>query len=150
MKIKEVRPINFLFFRTEASLEELKDHIPVGQRLYKEAVTNNFWITGPVQWHYYNFQVNLNTRFELEVALPVRDLPADYDGEFHIKRTEGFKCVSAMHDGTWTDLASVYDNISKFVQQEKLISTNMSREVYVNVDFQDPAANCTEVQFGVL
>lgn len=149
MKIKEVKPINFLFFRTFTTIHQLQDHVPVGQQLYKEAVSNNLWITGPVQWHYYNFEGDPNKQFEFEVALPVGDLPADYDGEFHIKRTDGFKCVSVVHEGSWMDIGEVYGKISKFIAEQKLVPINISREIYINVDFKDPQSNCTEIQFGV-
>ncbi len=38
MQIKEVKPINFLFFRAETKVSELANLLPVAKGLFKEAV----------------------------------------------------------------------------------------------------------------
>jgi hypothetical protein len=75
MRVKEVKPINFLYFRTETRVSDLLNFVHIGQDLYREAVKKNLTITGPVHWHYFGFDVYfLQTTsfigFLLAIALP--------------------------------------------------------------------------------
>ena len=150
MDIKEVKPINVLYLRSRATLDQLDKFIPAGQRIYKEAVMNNLPITGPLQWHYFNFYGNPAEPFDLEVALPVAVLPAEYDGEFHVKRTQLFKCLSTMHYGDWNSITSTYGAMMKYAGSNGLKLSSHSREIYNHVDFEDPSANVTEIQLGLM
>src|SRR5687768_1681205 len=104
MQIKEVKPINFFYYSTETTVKDLEKYIPIGQELFAEAVRNKLAITGPIHWHYYGFDGDENKRFTLEVALPVGAVLQAYDGKFHFKRTDMFKCVTTVHEGGWLDI----------------------------------------------
>ncbi len=147
--LKHVKPINFLFFRVETTVNELSQFFWVAPELFKEAVTNNLTITGPVHWHYFDFMGDLEKPFILEISLPVSEVVNDYDGKFHFKRTNEFKCVSLVHEGNWLDLPTSYEALMKFVQAKKFQPVAVNRELYVNVDFNFPEANTTEVQMGI-
>lgn len=149
MQIKQVKPINFLFFRTETRINELSNFLPVAKELFKEAILQDLTITGPVHWHYFGFTGDENKPFTLEIALPVSNFPQEYDGKFHFKRTEPFTCVSAVHEGSWYELPQTYGKLMQFIGDHKLIPNAINREVYVNADFTDPEANVTEIQMGV-
>lgn len=149
MQIKAVKPINFLFFRTEASVPELVKYLSIGQELFKEAVAYNLPITGPVHWHYFGFEGDVNKPFTLEIALPVGEVPEAYDGKFHFKRTEPFKCVSAIHEGNWQDMPQSYGKLMQFIEANHLTPLASNREIYVNADFKHPEANVTEIQIGI-
>ena len=147
--IKEVKPINFLYFRAETYIHQLSNFVAVSKDLVREAVKHDLQITGPVQWHYFGFSGDGTRPFTLEIALPVSECVPDYDGSFHFKRTEPFKCVSLMHEGAWTTIAKSYDRLMAFIASENLELLSISREVYVNADLHDPDANLTEIQVGV-
>jgi hypothetical protein len=149
MEVKAVKPINFLFFRTETTIYELSKYLLVGQQLFREAVQHNLNITGPVHWHYFGFDGDLQKPFTLEIALPVGEVLEDYDGEFHFKRTEPFKCVSAVHEGSWLEIPQSYGKLMKFIEEQGLKPLAANREIYVNADFKHPEANVTEIQVGV-
>lgn len=149
MDIKSIRSINFLYFRTETSVSELSRFLPVGQDLIKEAVAQNIPVTGPVHWHYFGFAGDPTKSFQLEVAIPVGEIPGDYDGSFHFKRTEPFKCVMVRHEGSWLDIPASYGKAMEFMQQHKLTPTAINREVYINADFKYPESNITEIQIGI-
>ena len=149
MQIKEVKPINFLFFRTETTLSDLGGFIAVANELFKEAISQDLSITGPIHWHYFGCTGEENKPFTLEVALPVSNFPQNYDGKFHFKRTAPFKCVSIVHEGSWYEMPKTYGKLMQFVGEHKLTPNAINREVYVNADFTDPEANVTEVQMGV-
>lgn len=149
MKIKVVKPINFLFFRTETTISDLTRFLVTGQDLFKEAVLRELTITGPVHWHYFGFNGDVAKPFVLEISLPVGEIEGAYDGKFHFKRTEPFKCVSFVHEGGWTEIPESYEKIMKFIELEQLRPIAVNREIYVNSDFKDPQANVTEIQIGV-
>lgn len=149
MQIKQVQPINFLFFRTETKVQDLAKYLTVGQELFKAAVQYNLTITGPVHWHYFDFTGDDSKPFNLEIALPVAHFPEDYDGKFHLKRTEPFKCVSTVHEGGWLQIPQTYGKLVQFITSEKLMPLAINREIYVNVDFKNPEANTTEIQMGI-
>jgi effector-binding domain-containing protein len=149
MQIKAIKPINFLFFRTLTTIQELATFLPVGQNLFREAVANNLTITGPIHWHYFGFHGDVKEPFVLEIALPVGEVIDEYDGEFHFKRTESFKCVSLVHDGKWHDLPGSYGKIMEYIAECKLMPNAANREIYVNADFRYPEANVTEIQVGI-
>jgi effector-binding domain-containing protein len=149
MQIKSVKPINFLFFRTETKIAELAQFIPVGQELIREAVKENLFITGPVHWHYFGFEGDESKPFVLEISLPVGEVRNEYDGRFHFKRTETFKCVSMIHEGSWFDIPKSYGAMMTFMATNKLSPVEANREVYVNTDLNHPEANVTEIQIGI-
>jgi effector-binding domain-containing protein len=149
MQIKEVKPINFLFFRTETKINELYNFLSIGQELFSEAIQHKLMITGPIHWHYFNFNGDVSKSFTLEISLPVSDVLEEYDGKFHFKRTEPFKCVSLIHEGSWTDAPMSYGKLMQYIAQANLQPVPASREIYVNVDFKNPEANTTEIQVGV-
>jgi effector-binding domain-containing protein len=149
MHIKQVKPGNFLLSRADTTVAGLIDFLPVAQQLYAEAVNRNLRINGAVQWHYHGFTGDLTKPFTLEVCLPIQEVPQQYDGLFHVKRAEPFKCVSVIHEGGWMDIPATYAKIGAFINENKLIPQGVNREIYIVVDLDSPGANVTEVQVGV-
>ena len=149
MEIKSVKPINFIYFRTETKISELAQFLPVAQELYQEAVGQSLPVTGPIHWHYFGFTGDESKPFQLEIALPVSDVPANYDGKFHFKRTEPYKCVALFHDGSWYEMPKSYAKAMAFIQQNHLAPNGSGREIYINTDFKNPEANYTEIQIGI-
>ncbi len=147
--LKNVKPINFLFYRTQTTIAELNKLFWVAPELFQEAVLNKLTITGPIHWHYLGFMGDFSQPFTLEISLPVAEVLSDYDGKFHFKRTEDFKCVTILHEGNWLEIPSSYEKILKFVRKESLQSVAVNREIYINADFNFPEANTTEIQMGV-
>jgi effector-binding domain-containing protein len=149
MQVKAVKPISFLFFRTETTISELKQYLLVGQELFKEAVLHKLPITGPVHWHYFGFTGDVSKPFLLEISLPVGEIEEEYDGKFHFKRTDPFRCVSFVHEGGWMEIPQSYGKMMQFIASNNLEPNAVNREIYVNVDFKDQQANVTEIQIGI-
>jgi effector-binding domain-containing protein len=149
MQVKEVKPINFLFFRTETKINELANLLPVAQEIYQEAVANKLAITGPIHWHYFGSNGDPNQQFTLEIALPVAEILEEYDGKYHFKRTDPFKCVTMMHDGSWLDMPRSYGQLFQYIGENQLQPLAINREIYINVDFKNPEANWSEIQVGI-
>jgi effector-binding domain-containing protein len=147
--IKVVKPINFIYFRTETNVHQLVNFIPVAKDLFREAVNYNLHVTGPVHWHYFGFTGDGSAQFTLEISLPVSEVVNGYDGNFHFKRTQPFRCVSVVHEGGWLTIPESYARLMQFMADNKLEPVGVNREIYLNADFNDPEANITEVQLGV-
>jgi len=148
-QLKEVKPINFLFYRAETKVSELEKFFPVAKDLFKEAVRLDLHVAGPVHWHYFGFNGDVTKSFTLEVALPVTEVVDEYDGKYHFKRTENYKCVSLIHEGGWDSIPQSYGKIAQFVAENGLQPLGVSRELYINADFRFPEANVTQIQLGV-
>src|SRR5277367_5734612 len=148
-RIKEIRPINFLFHRVEVKITDLVNQVPVAKELFKEAVRLDLHPTGPIHWHYIGFTGVASKSFLLEIGLPVANIANDYDGQFHFKRTENFKSVSLLHEGGWDEIPKSYELIMKYIQQHDFQPIGITRELYINADFGDPQANVTEIQMGI-
>lgn len=148
-ELREIKPISFIFFRTETYLEQLPNFVPVTRDLFKEACMYSLQVTGPVHWHYIGCDGNPSTPFTLEIALPVADTLTDYDGSFHFKRTGSFRCASLKHEGDWMSMREAYEKLNAFIAERELKALPLMREVYVNTDFRNPDANETEIQIGV-
>jgi effector-binding domain-containing protein len=148
-KLKEFHPINFLFHRAETKVSELANFLPVAKELFKEVVRLNLHVSGTVHWHYTGFTGDESQTFTLEVALPVDKIPTDYDGLFHLKRSDKFKCVVLTHEGAWTEIPQSYGKLMQFITEQHLQPIGVTRELYVNADFVNPAANITEIQMGI-
>ncbi len=149
LQIKNIKPINFLFHRAEVKISDLSSQIPIAKELFKESVRLDLHPSGPIHWHYFGFMGDESKPFTLEVCLPVASIPADYDGKFHFKRTEIFKCVSLLHEGGWQEIPRSYGLLMEFIQQYKLQPNGVTRELYINADFVNPEANVTEIQMGI-
>jgi effector-binding domain-containing protein len=147
--IKEIKPINFLYFRAETRVDQLLNFVPVAKDLFREATNRDLHVTGPIHWHYFGFGADASSLFTLEVSLPVSDVIAEYDGNFHFKRTEPFRCVALTHEGGWDSLPVSYSKIMQFIASQNLEPIQMTREIYLNTDFKDPDANVTVIQMGV-
>ncbi len=148
-RVKEIQPINFVFHRAEVKVNDLINQVPIAKELFKESVRLDLHPTGPIHWHYFGFEGDPSKSFVLEVCLPVASVPNDYDGKFHLKRTENFKCVSLIHEGGWNEIPKSYGVMMGFIQQNKLQPIGITRELYINVDFINPEANVTEIQIEV-
>jgi effector-binding domain-containing protein len=150
MQIKEIKPINFLFFRTRTKVSELGRYVGiVARELYRDASLNDLEVTGPVYWNYIGFEGDESREFTLEIALPVAEIPSHYEGKFRVKREETFYCVSFTHDGSWFDIPSSYEKLMEFIGEHKLHPVALNRELYINMDFNNPSANITEIQIGI-
>ena len=116
---------------------ELAQFFPIAGQLFEEAVKQKLTITGPIHWHYHGFMGDVTKPFVLEISLPVAEVLEEYDGSFHFKRTEPFRCVTLTHEGAWLEIPQSYEKLMQFMDANKLQPSAQNREVYVNVDFDN-------------
>jgi effector-binding domain-containing protein len=129
------------------TLKELHQFTHVSQELYAEAAGKAL-VSGPVYWVYRGADGHPDTLFTLDIALPIQGF---FNTEKStIRELPAFKAVVCRHEGPWEQLPSTYEKIMEFVEKYKIPIRDECRELYINVDFQQPSNNITEVQVGVV
>jgi effector-binding domain-containing protein len=149
MELKTTPPVKVMFFTTRTSLEELESFVlKVAEQLYAEIAKQQLIPTGPQYWTYHGLDGKPDTIFTLEICVPVNKAPVE-ESIFLYKELGAFKCVSILHNGSWDDLAQVYGSAIQniFAQQKQM--NGFYREIYINIDMENPGNNITEVQIGI-
>lgn len=150
MEVKICNPMKTLTFSAETSLNEMGQFVRVkAMELHKEAIENGMEITGPVYWIYTGADGNPQTRFQLDICVPVF-CNKPYNGKFQLKVSPEFKYVSTVHSGSWFDIGPVYHHLFSRIFSDNHNPNGITREVYVNMDFENPENNITEIQVGVI
>lgn len=149
MEIKTHPPVTVLYSSYQTTLNTLHQYVgTVLKDLLAEAADQNALISGPVYWVYHGADGKPDTTFTLEIALPVQGLSGS--GKFGIKQLPAFKALVHEHVGAWEELPAVYGRLLKYIDDRKIAINDECREIYVNIDFQNPGNNITTVQLGVL
>jgi len=115
--------------------------------LYKEAISNDVFVSGPCYWIYYGMDGQPDTVFTLDIAIPIQG--SLNSARFASKELPAFKSVSHVHEKDWSTLSDCYGQIMQFVSSNQVEMTGECREIYWNIDFEHPENNLTEVQVGV-
>ena len=146
MTIKTHPPLTILYSTHRTTIQELGPLVgTVMKDLYIEASKNTV-VSGPVYWIYHGADGNPETVFTLEIAVPIQGF--FNSKKFSIKELAPFKAVVHRHEGPWDQLGMSYEEIMHFVESNRIPIKDEFREIYLNVDFQQPQNNITEVQVG--
>lgn len=150
MQIKNIHPLNLFYFQVKTTVNQLDKYVAVvAHELMKEAADHNIQVTGPVYWIYLGFDGNEKTEFALEIAVPVSKISDTYTGRFSFKRPQPFKALTTRHEGNWYKIPETYQKLFDYIGQNNLVPVGENRELYINMDFENPDANETEIQIGV-
>ena len=151
MQAKTIEPIHVLFYETRTSLNQISEHVRVvARRLYVDAIKNDLEITGPVYWIYEGADGNPETVFTLTIALPTTPATNYSGSEFKTKYLNAFDCVTEQLYGDWNTLGTIYGSLISEIMAKNKTMSGEDREIYINMDFENPARNITEVQIGIL
>jgi effector-binding domain-containing protein len=150
MEIHYFNSINFFYYtKDNCTLADLADYVRVKvKELYYAAVENGLEVTGSVYWVYYGMDGKPDTRFRLEIGIPVNDCLSKLSC-FEYKKLEASRFITHRLYGDWSLLPETYGLIFSELKNKNLIATSECREVYIHIDFQNPENNITEVQVGV-
>jgi putative intracellular protease/amidase/effector-binding domain-containing protein len=149
-QIQTVPPMHFFSRSFQTDLAGLFPLIrTVAKDIFREAIANDLEIAGPIHWHYYNFDGQPNSIFTLEIGVPittVKSVPVPYD----CKTLPAFSCVSQQLLGSWEKMAPKYHEIISGILPAGLKMSGNNREQYIHCDFDNPEANVTNIQVGIL
>ena len=149
MQIKVINSMNVLCFTQKTTLTEMMKYVRVvANDLHRSAIENQMEITGPVYWIYHGMDGRPETVFTLEICIPVAH-SGDYAGSFALKQLPAFKCAFDVHHGSWMEMYKTYQSMMDSLHENHLSMTGIAREVYINMDFEKPENNSTEIQLGI-
>ena len=119
-----------------------------GRNLYRYVADLDLLVCGPQYWFYYGVDGRPDTRFTLEVALPVQGkIPTAVLPWF--KQIPAFRCLSSRYEGPWTGLAEEYRRMSQHIKDNGLNTNGIYAESFLHIDFEAPANQITEIQIGL-
>lgn len=149
MEIKTQPPMKVLFSSHRTTIPQLKNFVgAIAKELYAEASASNALVSGPQYWVYYGMDGNIDTVFTLEIALPVQG--EIQSSKFSTKELPAFKSLIQEHEGPWEKMPASYGALLQHIEQHKIPMNDECREVYTNVDFNNPDNNRVEIQLGIL
>ncbi len=137
-----------VFYRTiQTTLSEMMEYVlTTPAEMYQEAMKEGFEITGSQVWVYHGMDGNPDTRFTLEIVLPVIK-PAK--SNLQIKELPAFKCATITHKGDWGKLKDSYEKLIGEIINSGNTMNNICREVYAVVESPGSDNNITEIQMGI-
>ena len=149
MLIRVHPPMAVLYSTHQATLGELKNYAGTTVRdLYKYVADLDLLICGPQYWFYYGMDGRPETRFTLEIALPVQGrIPTTLLPIF--KQMPAFKCLCSRHEGPWEGLRKEYDKMFKYIAENGLKVNGFHAESFIHIDFAAPADQITDIQIGL-
>lgn len=148
MEIKTHPAMTVLYSTHQTTLGQLNQFVgTVIKDLYAEAVANDILVSGPAYWIYKGMDGQPETIFTLEIALPIQG--SVKASRFATKELPAFKTASHLHEKAWTKIPATYAQLMQYVSMNNLRLTGEFREIYWNIDFENPENNLTEVQVGV-
>lgn len=151
MQQKTIQPFHILYFETRTSFQEIFQYVRVeARKLYQDAIRNDLEITGPVYWIYDGADGRPETIFSLTIALPVTPPLKAIDSSYQMKQLDTFECVTRQLYGNWNGLINTYGTLFGDIMSQNLTMSGQNREIYLNMDFENPERNITEVQIGIL
>lgn len=146
MHIKTYPPVTVLYSTHQTTLQQLHRFGDVMADLYAEAGRKSS-INGPLHWIYYGMNGRSNGLFTLEIAIPVRK--AFRSNRYKTKELDFFKAITFPNEGPWEQLPGSHAQIMERLAQHRIPITNECREVFLNIDFNEPEKNITEIQIGI-
>lgn len=151
MQLKDAPSLTTLAFSTQTTLRDLNPFVrTVARQLYREAVRLDLEITGPIIWQYDGVDGNPETVFQLDIVLPIQSIQGQPAEGLVFKKIDGWKSASTEHLGSWDKLPATYGPFMGGLVQSGYPIGPLSREVYVNMDFENPTNNVTLIYRQIL
>ena len=105
--------------------------------------------TGPQVWQYIGADGKPDTKFQLDICLPVKEAKGDA-GKFRFEVLPAITCISNIHKGSWSSLGNTYERMFGEITRKGIQPANICREIYHHYDMENEAVNITEVQVVIL
>lgn len=132
----------------ETTLNEIGQYVgDVPMQMMETVKEAGGTMAGPQVWQYVGADGNMDTKFQLTIAVPLTE-QIDALKE-SIKELESMECCTIMHRGAWSELKGSYQKVIEEIMAAGKQPGSICREVYHQVDFEEPANNITEIQMSV-
>jgi len=147
MEFKRVKPQTVFSETMTTTLRQIVQYVgTTPARLLSEAIEAGFEPCAPQIWLYEGATGNPDEAFQLTIAIPVED-----NDQAHpkLQKLEAFYCAEKEVQGSWEQFVSIYPEFIGHLMGQKKELSNDCREVYHEVDFDQPANNRTAIQIGL-
>lgn len=149
MEKKKVEAQTVLAYSTKATLKTITTAAGnTPEEIMQKAEELGLEVSGPQVWQYQNCDGKPDSLFDLDICLPVKEAKGDA-GKFHFDTLPEVNCIVEMHKGAWGNLSDTYNRILGEISRKGIAPSNMSREVYLVCDFENPENCLTEVQWVI-
>jgi len=149
MEKKSVGKTTVLMYSLKSSLASMTQDVgDITNEMMAVATKLGLEITGPQIWQYSGSDGQPNTKFTLEICIPVKEAKGD-PGKFKFVTLPEFKCISEIHKGPWNKLGNAYQRIMGEITRKSISITGVSREVYITCDFVNQENCVTDVQMEI-
>jgi len=120
----------------------------VARELYRYVADLDLMVCGPQYWFYYGVDGKPDTRFTLEVALPVQGrIPTALLPYF--KQIPAFRCLSSRYEGPWEGIGRHYEQMMQYIKENQLKMSGIYAESFLHIDIDHPDNHITEIQIGL-
>lgn len=117
--------------------------------LYRYVADLDLLVCGPQYWFYYGVDGRPETKFTLEIALPVQGkIPTAVLPYF--KRIPAYRYLSSRYEGAWEGIGEEYGRMLQYVKDNQLKMNGVYAESFLHIDPDDPASQITEIQIGIV
>jgi len=149
MEKKKVEKTTVIMYSLQSSLATMTQDVgDIANELMSKAQSLGLEITGPQLWQYVGSDGQPNTKFKLDICIPVKTAKGD-PGKFKFVALPEFICISEIHKGSWDKLGNVYQRIMGEITRKSIPITGTSREIYITCDFANQENCVTEVQMEI-
>lgn len=150
MLIRSHPYMTVLYSTRETTLHDLpKFSGTVVKDLYQYVADLDLLVCGPQYWFYHGVDGKPQTKFTLEVALPVQGkIPTAVLPFF--KRLPAFRCLSSRYEGPWEGIGAEYQRMLQYVSDNGLKLNGIYAESFLHIDLDDPANQITEILIGII
>ena len=121
----------------------------VPEQLMQKAGEMELMPIAPQVWQYTGSDGQPETQFLLDICLPIEEVKGD-PTPFEFDVLPPSTVISHLHHGAWNRMGETYQKIISEVQQKGLVMNGISREIYLNCDFENQENCLTEIQVGII
>lgn len=149
MDIKEISPLTIFYYETEATIPSLGNLAQeINPQLMQKVEELGLQIQGSLLYVYYGMDGKPETKFRVQMALPVAESKSD-QGNFKFRTTEAFRCATTIHEGAWSKFGDTYEKLIGEIMQGGHQMTQEIREIYHVMQAPESSENQTEIQVGL-
>ncbi|WP_159521302.1 GyrI-like domain-containing protein [Sunxiuqinia indica] len=146
MEKKTIEKQTVLMYSTTTTLATLmSDAGEIPREIESKARELGLEITAPPVWQYVGVDGKPDTRFNMDICLPVNGAKGNA-GKFRFVELPEINCITEIHKGSWYKLADTYNQVFGEMSRKGIVPAGASREVYHTCDFENEANNVTEIQ----
>jgi effector-binding domain-containing protein len=139
-----------LYSTRQATLKDLPAFSgTVIRELYRYVADLDLLVCGPQYWFYHGVDGRPDTRFTLEIALPVQGrIPTALLPYF--KQIPAFRCLASRYEGPWEGITGAYREMMQYIEDNQLKMNGVYAESFLHIDPDQPASQITEIQIGLI